>query len=119
MLAKQASERRFYVCTQVVGVPKRRPYSRGLPAAAHDGGRRQVGGVCLEYVGALRPNQSSDLVETPEQMVRAVVRKGGARHPQHSGAWCLPLRRRVACVTPAEFIARPRGNYGVVVTELA
>jgi hypothetical protein len=117
--ANQSGDGRFCVRPHVVGVPKRRSDLRSLLSARDQGSGGEVRRVGLENVGALGANHGSDLVETPEQMVGAIVRKGGAGHAQDSGAWLLPSRRRVACVRRAELVARPRGNHRVIVTELA
>jgi hypothetical protein len=71
--------------------------------------------VGLEDVGALRTHECSDLVETGEQVIRAVIRQSWSGHSNDTGT---PLRRD-PCVGRGNFISWPGRDHRVIVAEMA
>ena len=107
----------------VIGMPERCPYGGGVFATGDDGQSSQVRRVGFEDIRSLGVNSLANLVEAAQQMVRAVVRKGGALDSKDTRA-AIPaimpgMRGRGACVELHFFISRPRCNHRVVVSKLA
>jgi 1,2-diacylglycerol 3-alpha-glucosyltransferase len=115
-LARVPDERGLDVRADVVRMPERRSHPRQCLAAADHGSSRQVRRVRLQDVGLLRTNAPSDLVQSGEQVIRAVVREGGPRDAHHARARVVPCDVRAV---HGIFIARARRNHEMVVTELA
>jgi len=83
---KCARQGRLYVRAEVVGMPKGSSHPGRVSSAKSDCGRRQIRRVGFEDIGPRGPHESSDLVEAPQQVIGAVIRKRGALDSQHAGA---------------------------------
>jgi 1,2-diacylglycerol 3-alpha-glucosyltransferase len=111
--AEPAREYWADVRAHVVCVPKRRPCAGSFATAPHRRGGRQIRRVHLQDLRTFSPDQGSNLVETPEQVISAVVRKRRAGHAQYAGS------APAGALEERGFVVRPGGNHRVVVTELA
>jgi 1,2-diacylglycerol 3-alpha-glucosyltransferase len=75
--------------------------------------------VRLDDVRTLGANEPADLVESPEQVIGPVVRKGRARDAQYPSMRRRPGLGPKACVKRGDFVARSGGDDRMIVTELA
>jgi hypothetical protein len=108
---------RFQVRPDVIGVPERRPHPAGVPARGHHGPGRQIGRMGLDDIRRLRSQPSPDLVEPPQQMVRAVVRKSWSGDTEELCTTCRS--RRGVCVDDGLNIPGSWSNHHVFVPKLA
>jgi 1,2-diacylglycerol 3-alpha-glucosyltransferase len=114
--AEAPGEQGLHIGAQVVGVPKRGPNPGGLPTAGQHRRRGEVGRVGLEHIRLHLPHPPPNFIETVEQVVGVVVRERRSGKAQDAGAGS---GRRDLCAYESIFIARPRRNHRVIVTQLA
>jgi 1,2-diacylglycerol 3-alpha-glucosyltransferase len=120
--AEPTSERGENERAEVIRMPKGRAHT-GQVSARGDGESRQVRRMRFEHVGVLGPDNAPNPVETPEQVIRGIVRKRYTRDAHHASPAPCVVRpasgRRVRCVEIDRLTPRSRGDHDMVVTEMA